>query len=138
MEVQLAVLADAANLSQEGKLNILGEFDTIYASELPFVWPVMWLAAKLKISEADGARHKFEIRVLDDDGQLIAPIAALEGFSVPARIPGTLGGGSLVVGIRNATFPDYGTYVFELIANGNRLFEVQLHVRPLAERPASA
>ena len=137
MEVQLAVLADAANVSQEGKLNILGEFDTIHAAEVPVVWPVMWFVTKVKISEADGTHHRFELRVLDDDGQLVALVATLEGESGPSPIPGTLGGGTLVIRIGNARFPDYGTYVFELRGNTKLLYEVPLHVRPLPERAAS-
>jgi uncharacterized protein DUF6941 len=135
MDVQLAVLADAANISQDGKLNILGEFDTIYAVETPAVWPVMFFVAKVKISEADGAHHRFELRVLNDDGQLVAPVATLEGESGPSPIPGTLGGGNLILGIRNARFPEYGTYTFELRGNNQRVCEVLVHVRPAVERP---
>jgi hypothetical protein len=138
MDVQLAVLADAANISQDGKLNILGQFDTIFAAETPVVWPLMWFVAKVGISDADGTHHRFEIRVLDDDGQLIAPIAAFEGESGPSQIAGTLAGGNLVVGIRSAKFSEYGTYTFELRGNGQRLCDVQLHVRTAAERPGAA
>ena len=138
MKVQLAVLADAANISLEGKLNILGQFDTINAVELPVVWPLMWFVAKVGISEADGTHHRFELRVLDDDGKLIAPIAVLEGDSGPSQIPGALAGGNLVVGIKSARFSDYGTYTFELRANGQSLTETLLHVRPIAERPGAA
>jgi hypothetical protein len=31
VNVNLAVLCDAANVSREGKLNVLGEFDSIHA-----------------------------------------------------------------------------------------------------------
>lgn len=138
MNLQLAVLADAANISQEGKLNILGQFDTIYATEVPAVWPLMWFVAKVGISEADGSHHRFELRVLDDDGQLIAPVVVFEGESGPSPIPGTLGGGNLVIGIRSAKFSDYGTYTFELRGNSQLLSETQLHVRRVGERPGAA
>ena len=35
MQVPLAVLADSANVSQEGKLNIMGIFTQINAQSLP-------------------------------------------------------------------------------------------------------
>src|SRR5438552_929958 len=98
MDVQLAVLADAANVSQEGKLNILGEFDTIWAGAVPVQWPLLWFVAKVKISEADGRVHRFEVRVLDEDAQLIAT-ATIEGESGPSPIPGALGGGNLLLRI---------------------------------------
>jgi hypothetical protein len=43
MEVTVAVLADYANVSQDGKLNIMGIFQEINATSLPFVLPQMYL-----------------------------------------------------------------------------------------------
>src|SRR5215217_3944288 len=43
MEVKLAVLADYANVSQDGKLNIMGIFQEINAPSLPFPLPQMFL-----------------------------------------------------------------------------------------------
>ena len=37
MHVSFALFADAANLSQEGKLNVLGVFDALQVSALPAV-----------------------------------------------------------------------------------------------------
>jgi hypothetical protein len=39
MQVAFAVFADAANLSQEGKLNVLGVFDALQVGTLPAVHP---------------------------------------------------------------------------------------------------
>jgi len=41
MRVSFALFADAANLSQEGKLNILGVFDALQVATLPAVHPRM-------------------------------------------------------------------------------------------------
>ena len=35
MHVSFALFADAANLSQEGKLNVLGVFDAVQVGQLP-------------------------------------------------------------------------------------------------------
>jgi len=44
MHVTFALFADAANLSQEGKLNILGVFDALQVGALPAVHPRAHLA----------------------------------------------------------------------------------------------
>src|SRR4051812_44311545 len=48
MHVSFALFADAANLSQEGKLNILGVFDALQVSTLPAVHPRAHLVVHLK------------------------------------------------------------------------------------------
>ena len=73
MEVGLAVLADAANVSREGKLNILGEFNTIFAGRFPVTWPKMNLVLKLEATVGEGSRHRLGIRVINQDGKLVAP-----------------------------------------------------------------
>jgi hypothetical protein len=80
MDVQLAVLADHANLSMEGKLNIMGVFDVGRAHQVPITWPLMFFCARFHVGEADGYRHKFTLRVLDDDSHLVAGPAAGEPF----------------------------------------------------------
>ena len=39
MEVKVALLADGANVSREGKLNLLGIFDTLFARSFPTTHP---------------------------------------------------------------------------------------------------
>lgn len=48
MQVPLAVLADYANVTADGKLNIMGIFDIIYAPQVSFVHPQMQLVMKLR------------------------------------------------------------------------------------------
>ncbi|NOT29677.1 MAG: hypothetical protein HOP15_04415, partial [Planctomycetes bacterium] len=73
MHARLAVLADAANTTAEGKLNILGEFNVIFAARVPFTWPRMFLALKLETDPGEGGQHTLRIRVIDEDARLVAP-----------------------------------------------------------------
>ena len=47
MHVAFALFADAANLSQEGKLNILGVFDALQVGTLPALHPRATLVVHL-------------------------------------------------------------------------------------------
>lgn len=53
MHPQLTVLADSANISQEGKLNILGEFNTLFAESVPVAHPIIWFVSKLELGAGD-------------------------------------------------------------------------------------
>lgn len=68
MQVAFAVFADAANLSQEGKLNVLGVFDALQVGSLPAVHPRAHLVVHLKGSPADVGRHTVTLRWINPAG----------------------------------------------------------------------
>ena len=57
MQVSFALFADAANLSQEGKLNILGVFDAVQVVTLPAVHPRAHLVFRLKGDREEFGSH---------------------------------------------------------------------------------
>jgi hypothetical protein len=72
MQVKLALLADYANVTAEGKLNILGIFDRITVGEIPAVHPQMHLILRFEAHPAERNRvHNVEIRLYDPDGQTV-------------------------------------------------------------------
>ena len=73
MQVKLAVLADYANVTAEGKLNILGIFDRINLVQVPAVHPQMHLVLRLEARAAERDRvHRVEIRLHDPQGATIS------------------------------------------------------------------
>jgi hypothetical protein len=68
MQVVFALFADAANLSQEGKLNILGVFDALQVASFPAVHPRAHLVVHLKGNHADVGHHALTLRWLDPQG----------------------------------------------------------------------
>jgi hypothetical protein len=64
MHISFAVFADAANLSQEGKLNILGVFDALQVAILPTIHPRTHFVVRLKASGDDVGQHKLSFRWL--------------------------------------------------------------------------
>ena len=80
MDVSLALLADAANTSRDGKLNLLGIFDAIQAPTFPTTHPSMTLVLRLEASAADGNRaHDLDVRFIDADGARLFKIDARGG-----------------------------------------------------------
>src|SRR3954471_11751878 len=68
MDVTFAVFADAANLSQEGKLNVLGVFDALQVAQFPAVHPRAHLVVHLKGFQADVGRHTVTLRWINPQG----------------------------------------------------------------------
>jgi Family of unknown function (DUF6941) len=113
----IAALCDAANTSAEGKLNILGEFDRLHSQALPIIWPQMYFVAKLKLGAASVGAHAAELRVVDEDRNLVVQMPG--AFVVPPLAhPGLENDFSVILGINNAKFEKEGTYSFELLVDG--------------------
>ena len=72
MEVLTAVLCDSA-ADYQGKLCILGAFDSIYAQRFPAIHPQCSLALRLLFRDEDKGKHKFIIPLIDPDGKNVLP-----------------------------------------------------------------
>src|SRR5205823_13959654 len=72
MNIQVAVLCDAAT-DENGKLNLLGAFDTIYTQQLPAVHPQCSIALRVTFGHEDEGQHKLRLNFVDADGGPIMP-----------------------------------------------------------------
>ena len=70
MNVQVAVLCDAAT-DDNGKLNILGAFDTIYTQQLPAIHPQCSIALRVTFFNTDEGKHNLHFNFVDADGASI-------------------------------------------------------------------
>ena len=69
MEIDLALLADAATVDASGKLNILGIFDRLNAKTFPAQHGRIALVLRFRAGMPDAGRHKIHIRLTDPEGQ---------------------------------------------------------------------
>lgn len=126
MEVDLAVVADAANVSQEGKLNVLGVFDTIWAREFPFRHSAMVFVLRLHADFTEQGDHAMQVRLIDADG---GQMFKAEGpVKVPAGTPGRPVRPHVILTLNSISFPAPGDYSFEVTLDGSHLRSVPLHV----------
>ena len=69
MEIALAALADYASISREGKLSVMGIFNSVASNSLPATISSAHLVISLELAAAEGEReHSVEIRCMDADG----------------------------------------------------------------------
>lgn len=71
MHVQFALFADAANVSQEGKLNILGVFDALHVGQLPSLHPRATFVVRLKAVAEDEGPHGVSLEWVNPAGELL-------------------------------------------------------------------
>ncbi len=126
MDVAFALLADAANVSREGKLNILGSFDRIYGAKFPLTWPRMVLVTRFMASAAEyGTEKTIEIVTLDADGKKLG--TASGKMKLPTGQPGRQLKINHVLPM-TLTFPAAGQYSIEILVNGEPKATVPLEV----------
>jgi hypothetical protein len=117
MNVTLALLADSANVSQEGKLNILGSFGNITANGFPCVHPQMVLVTRFDASRAEiGQTKQMEIRLMDPDGRSVGSLTGT--FDVPDAPAGqrvTMGN---ILPLINTRFERAGDHLFVIMIGG--------------------
>ena len=93
MHVQFALFADAANVSQEGKLNILGVFDALHVGQLPTIHPRATYVVRVKAVAEDEGPHGVSLEWVNPNGEMLwssrgelmvgAPLEGSDGIDVP-------------------------------------------------------
>jgi hypothetical protein len=120
----MAVLADEANVSQEGKLNLMGIFDRITAAEFPVVHPRLVFAFRVEAEFADSGRaFPVVVTMEDDDGNVLFDAEGQIG--APHVLPGEFSTANQLFTMVGVQFPAPGTYRFVI-----RLGELEPHVTP--------
>lgn len=133
MELDFALIADAANVSQEGKLNILGIFDTIWAREFPVRHAAMVFVLRVKADFTDQGSHSLEVRLLDADGEQL--FRAEGPMQVPGSAPGRPVKPHVIMGLSGVSFRAPGDYSFEVSIDGHHLKSVPLFVMEAPTAP---
>lgn len=128
MEVSLALLADAANISREGKLNVLGAFTSIGASAFPARHPSMQLVLEMDASISEvGTVKKIEVKLLDQDGQMLGEVTGEIKVQRPAE-PGQRVHFGMVIPLTDVVFLKAGRHVFDVLIDGISLRQVPLTI----------
>jgi hypothetical protein len=135
MNIQVAVLCDAAT-DDNGKLNLLGAFDTIYTQQFPAVHPQCSIALRVTFDGEDEGNHTMRLSFVDADGRSIMPAIDLP---VQVSLPGDshFGTRNFIVNIHQLKFDKVGLYSIDLALDGAQQASIPLlvkeHPKPAAE-----
>jgi len=116
MNLEVITICDAATESQ-GKLNILGAFDTIFAKELPAHHPQCAITVRVRFSPEEKGEHKIFIDIIDE---LKAPLVPRYEQTFTVRIPGEEQSGiaNFIINYQNLALKQYGEHKINLDIDG--------------------
>jgi hypothetical protein len=134
MHVSFAVFADAANLSQEGKLNILGVFDALQVGSLPAMHPRATLVVHLKGSPSDVGTHRVSMQWQSPSGSELWSSEGELGIAQPPN--GVLEMDFPLIAQLDLPLDVAGRYVMRVGLDGETHAEVPVQVRPAVAAPA--
>ena len=118
MNITKALLADYANITREGKLNVLGIFQTIGALSFPTAHPQMQLIFMWSADPTESNRERqIEIQLCDSDGKKILGLSG--PFRVPQGAPGRVVEGNEILNLNNLVFEKSGTYEFKILIDND-------------------
>jgi hypothetical protein len=133
MTIQVAVLCDSAT-DYNGKLNLLGTFDTIYAAQMPTQHPQCSIAIRIAFDRDEEGRHTLLVNFVDEDGQPV-----MKSVQIPVQVDfppdATFISRNMVVNILQLTFSRAGLYSVDLSLDGRPLSSIPLAVKQLARKP---
>jgi hypothetical protein len=135
MHLTFALFADAANLSQEGKLNILGVFDALQVGTLPALHPRATLVVHLKGSAADAGSHRVSLQWLSPSGTELWSSEGELGVSSPP--PGVVDMDFPLIAQLDLPLDLPGGYLMRVGLDGATQAEVPVQVRSTANAPAA-
>jgi hypothetical protein len=137
MELTLALVADYANVSDQGTLNVLGIFDTIFAPAFPTLHNEMHLVLRFESGPAErGLTKTVEIKLIDPDGQVVAHLG--QDISLPRESPTLVSRFNQIIRMQHLRFERPGDYRFDILVNGETKGNgapFQLVAAPLSAEP---
>jgi hypothetical protein len=135
MNIQVAVLCDAAT-DDNGKLNLLGAFDTIYTQQLPAIHPQCSIALRVTFSSGDEGKHNLQLNFVDADGRSIAKFPPIP---VEVALPEDMhfGTRNYIVNLQQLKFDSPGLYSIDLSLDDRQQASIPLLVRHNPPAPAA-
>lgn len=137
MNLRFGHVCDYATIGNNGKLIIVGVFDTVIArlrdDEGNVRLPLCYLVFRLECSIAEGAQHQVMIRIVDEDGNEVAPMAGV-GTRFRPHAPGRPLSANGIINLQIGV-PREGDYMFEIHVDGAVIGEIPFYVVPVPPAP---
>jgi hypothetical protein len=133
LKVELFVLCDAAT-DYQGKLNLLGTFDSIWAKQMPAIHPQCAVALRIRFLKVEEGEHKVKISIVDGDGKaVVRPIEAGVNIQFKNTLLTSMAT-NMILNLQGLNFPVYGEYSIDLAVNGRHELSLPLYVNKIPEQ----
>jgi hypothetical protein len=135
MTIEVFAICDAATDSQ-GKLNLLGAFDSIWAARVPIVHPHCAIALRIRFSRIEEGQHSIRFNVIDEDGKSILP--NIDGnLNIKFGTDDDTVAANLIINLQGFKLEKHGAYSVDVAIDGRHEGSLPLFVKPVPT-PAGA
>lgn len=126
MEVQIASLCDAA-ADYNGKLSLLGAFDTVLVQQVPAVHPHCAVALRIVFRDTDEGDHTLQLAMIDEDGKNLLPkIEAQMKIKLADHM--FFSSNNLIFNLQGLQFPAAGQYSIDIRLDNQIIARIPLQV----------
>jgi hypothetical protein len=142
VHVRMALAADYVNETADGKLNVLGIFDSINSRSFPAVHRELRLIVSLEFTLAECATEReLKIDFIDQDGKSVVTMA--QSFSVPRPDAGSSSSVVIynkIVHLKGLPLPHEGLFEFHVLLDNNDIARIPIHAKltPAPPEPRGA
>ncbi|MBI3913248.1 MAG: hypothetical protein HY327_03460 [Chloroflexi bacterium] len=136
MRTRVAVLADYANIAEQGKLNVMGIFSILFAPVAPVIHPQMQLVTQFEFEPSEVGEKDVKFVLLDEDGREHFRLGVHINVQRNPNGLATLANQILV--INGAKFPRFGSYEFHILIGETLAAEIPLEVTQIQTTPPAA
>jgi hypothetical protein len=116
--VQYSVFCDYASISSDGKLNLNGIFEQIFAKSVPARHPQMYLVTKFQLPKGE---HNITITLMQQD-------KVLAKSTIEKNVEKSLDSHTHLWSISNVNFENWEPLEVQVIMSGKQIFSNQLHL----------
>jgi hypothetical protein len=127
VHIEIFSLCDATTVDTGGKLNILGAFDTIWAANVPVVYPQFAIALRVRFDRSEIGEHKVVFNFVDADGKHLLP-SAHGSIHVNSLNDRTSASTNSIINVQQVRIEKYGEYSIDLSIDGKNAASVPLFV----------
>ena len=133
MKIELFSIGDAATESA-GKLNVLGIFDVIFASQEPIVHNSCAIAIRIRFTKIEEGKHQCKIAIIDQDGTLVSGEmnADIELKIAPGTTSATA---NIIINLQQLKFQKFGDYSIDFAIDGQQKASLPLQVKHIPTPP---
>lgn len=129
MKVELFALCDFA-ADYNGKLTVVGVFDSIYARQMPAVHAHCCIAVKLRFEKIEEGAKKLRLSISDDDGKAVLPPIEL-AIQVAMPADAHTNAIQVVANIGGMKIESFGEYSIDLALDSRHEASIPLFVRQM-------
>lgn len=128
MKIESFLVSDAAT-DQNGKLNILGAFDTIFSKEENSIHPHCSISIRLRLMKEESSKHSLYLSIKSPNGKKLVNMNG--DFETAIREGTDSGIINLVLNVRDLKIEGFGKYSISLSIDNNEIDETCFYVKQM-------